>query len=108
MSRATEGGRTQTIEASAKTLEILEMLLRADVVHGLSPTDLARSTGLTAPTVTRHLATLEGRRFAERIPETGRIRVALRVLQYATAAQLSLDRATQRVTEIRSRISTPL
>lgn len=99
-----EESRTQTIEAVAKALEIIDLLLRADFVHGLSPTDVARATGLTAPTVSRHLATLEGRGFAERVPETGRVRISHRIAQRAVSLLNSLDAAQRRIDESRARL----
>jgi DNA-binding IclR family transcriptional regulator len=64
----------------------------------LTPTELA--TGLGSSSITRYVATLEEKGFAERIPETGRIRPSVRVAQQAVGILRSLDAAKQRVDEI--------
>ena len=52
-------------------------------------------------------ATLEEAGFAERIPETGRIRPSTRLAQHAVGILRSLDAAKQRVDEIVHRLCTP-
>ena len=62
-----------TGQSAGKVLEVLNVLL-GHFAHGLTPTDLVKATGLSASNITRYVATLEAAGFAERIPETGRIR----------------------------------
>lgn len=63
------------INASAKTLQVLDVLGR-NFAGGFSNGELAKATGLSASQVTRHVATLEARGFAERVPDTDRIRMS--------------------------------
>ena len=74
---------------------------------GLTQTDLVKATGLSASNITRYVATLEAAGFAERIPETGRIRPSVRLAQHAVGILRSLDAAKQRVDEIVHRLCTP-
>ena len=95
-----------TGQSAGKVLEVLNVLL-GHFAHGLTPTDLVKATGLSASNITRYVATLEAAGFAERIPETGRIRPSSRLAQHAVGILRSLDAAKQRVDEIVHRICTP-
>ena len=95
-----------TGQSAGKVLEVLNVLL-GHFAHGLTPTDLVKATGLSASNITRYVATLEAAGFAERIPETGRIRPSTRLAQHAVGILRSLDAAKQRVDEIVHRICTP-
>ncbi len=90
------------VQASAKTLDVLAVLLEANFLAGLSPNELAQATGMAPPDITRHVATLEAKGFAERLPDTGRIRAshslarhAVRILSNLDAAQRRLDATRQ-------------
>jgi DNA-binding IclR family transcriptional regulator len=95
-----------TGQSAGKVLEVLNVLL-GHFAHGLTPTDLVKATGLSASNITRYVATLEAAGFAERIPETGRIRPSVRLAQHAVGILRSLDAAKQRVDEIVHRLCTP-
>ena len=95
-----------TGQSAGKVLEVLNVLL-GHFAHGLTPTDLVKATGLSASNITRYVATLEAAGFAERIPETGRIRPSTRLAQHAVGILRSLDAAKQRVDEIVHRLCTP-
>ena len=95
-----------TGQSAGKVLDVLNVLL-GHFAHGLTPTDLVKATGLSASNITRYVATLEAAGFAERIPETGRIRPSTRLAQHAVGILRSLDAAKQRVDEIVHRICTP-
>ena len=95
-----------TGQSAGKVLEVLNVLL-GHFAHGLTPTDLVKATGLSASNITRYVATLEEKGFAERIPETGRIRPSTRLAQHAVGILRSLDAAKQRVDEIVHRLCTP-
>ena len=64
---------TQQSQTAAKVLEVLNVLM-GHFAHGMTPTELSKATGLEPSAITRYVATLEATGFAERIPETGRIR----------------------------------
>ncbi len=93
-------------QSAGKVLEVLNVLL-GHFAHGLTPTELAKATGLEPSAITRYVATLEEKGFAERIPETGRIRPSVRLAQHAVGILRSLDAAKQRVDEIVHRLCTP-
>ena len=92
-------------QSAGKVLDVLNVLL-GHFAHGLTPTDLVKATGLSASNITRYVATLEAAGFAERIPETGRIRPSTRLAQHAVSILRSLDSARQRIDEITNRMTT--
>ena len=96
-----------TSQSAGKVLDVLNVLL-GNFAHGLTPTELAKATGLEPSSITRYVATLEEKGFAERIPETGRIRPASRLAQHAVSILRSLDSARQRIDEMTNRLTTQL
>ena len=94
-------------QSAGKVLDVLNVLL-GHFAHGLTPTELVKATGLEPSAITRYVATLEEKGFAERIPETGRIRPATRLAQHAVSILRSLDSARQRIDEITNRLTTQL
>jgi DNA-binding IclR family transcriptional regulator len=96
-----------TTQSADKVLSVLDVLL-SHFAHGLTPGDLAKATGLSASNITRAVATLEAAGFAERIPETGRLRPSMRLARAAVAILNSLDAARTRLDEINTRLTTPL
>ncbi len=96
-----------TSQSAGKVLDVLNVLL-GHFAHGLTPTDLAKATGLEPSSITRYVATLEERGFAERIPETGRIRPSTRLAQHAVSILRSLDSAKQRIDAITNRLTTQI
>lgn len=94
-----------TGQSAGKVLEVLNVLL-GHFAHGLTPSELVKATGLSPSNITRYVATLEAAGFAERIPETGRIRPSVRHAQHAVAILRSLDSAKQRIDEIQNRLAT--
>ncbi|QND84196.1 IclR family transcriptional regulator [Chromobacterium vaccinii] len=96
----------QTNKSAEKVLEVLTVLL-GHFAHGLTPGELAKATDLSPSNITRYVATLEEAGFAERIPETGRIRPSVRLAQHAVGIMRSLDAAKQRIDELAHRICLP-
>lgn len=96
-----------TNQSAIKVLSVLNVLM-GHFAHGLTPTELAKATGLSASNITNYVATLEEAGFAERIPETGRIRPSSRHAQYAVGILQSLDSARRRIDEITNRLTTQL
>lgn len=94
-----------THQSAERILTVLDLLL-VHTVHGLTPTEIVKATGYTAPNVTRYVATLEASGWAERIPETNRIRASIRVAQRAMTVLNEFDKAQQRLNEMRNRITT--
>ena len=72
-----------------RALAVLEAL--ADGSPELGTNELARRTGINASTVSRLLATLAGAGFVEHIPENGRYRLGIRLLQLGNAVLARLD-----------------
>ena len=96
-----------TSQSAGKVLEVMNVLL-GHFAHGLTPTELSKATSLEPSAITRYVATLEEKGFAERIPETGRIRPSTRLAQHAVSILRSLDSAKQRIDEITNRLTTQL
>lgn len=96
-----------TSQSAGKVLDVLNVLL-GHFAHGLTPTELAKATSLEPSSITRYVATLEEKGFAERIPETGRIRPSTRLAQHAVGILRSLDSAKRRIDEIANRLTTQL
>ena len=96
------------IQSAGKALDVLNVLLLGHFVHGMTPTDISKACQLEPSAVTRYVATLEAKGFAERIPETGRIRPSIRFARMAVTIFNSLEDATRRLGELRSRLETPL
>lgn len=92
-------------QSTTKALALMDVLFN-HFAHGLTPTDLAQATGMSASDITRYVATLEAAGWAERIQETGRIRPSVRVAQKAIAVLRSMDSARQRLEEIQARLAT--
>jgi DNA-binding IclR family transcriptional regulator len=95
--------KSGTVQSAEKVLAVLDVLMR-NFAHGFTPGDLAKATGVAAPDITRYVATLEKAGFAERIPETGRIRPSHRHAQYAFQIMKSLSDAGKRFEESTHRI----
>jgi DNA-binding IclR family transcriptional regulator len=91
-------------ESAAKVLDVLNVLL-GHFAHGLAPGELAKATGLQPSAITRYVATLEEKGFAERIAETGRIRPSHRLGKQAVGILRSLEAARARVDETITRLS---
>ena len=92
-------------QSTTKALALMDVLFN-HFAHGLTPTDLAQATGMSASDITRYVATLEAAGWAERIPETGRIRVSISLARKSIQIMQSLDAAEQRIRETTSRLLT--
>ena len=98
---------SSALKSAPKVLDVLNVLM-GHFVHGLTLTDLAKATGNPMPTVSRYVDALESKGFAERIPETGRIRPSIRFAQLAVGILSDVERAQGRLSEIQTRLSTKL
>jgi DNA-binding IclR family transcriptional regulator len=96
--------KTQEKNSAAKVLTVLDVLLR-NFAHGFTPTELSRETGYSLSDLTRYVAILERTGFAERIQETGRIRVSHRLAQSAVQILHSLDQAKKSLDETYNRLT---
>lgn len=96
-----------TNQSAERILKVLDLLL-LHTVHGLTASEIVKATGYTAPNISRYVATLEASGWAERIPETNRIRASIRVAQRAMTVLNEFDKAQQRLNEMRNRITTPI
>jgi DNA-binding IclR family transcriptional regulator len=76
------------VAAVERALTVLDALAEGEE---LGTNELARRTGINASTVSRLLATLAVRGLVEHVPETGRYRLGLRLLQLGNAVLGRLD-----------------
>ncbi len=93
-----------TNQSAERILTVLDLLMQ-HFVHGLTPSEIVKSTGFSAPNITRYVATLEATGWAERIPETNRIRASVRLGQRAEQIRSDLEQAQRRIGELQSRIN---
>lgn len=96
----------KTSKTSAeKVLSVLNVLLKNFAV-GFTNNQLSKLTGLSPSSITRYVAILEESGFAERIPETDRIRASHKLAQHCMAILNSLNEAKQRLDDSLNRITT--
>ena len=95
----------KTTESALKALAVLDVLFR-NFAHGYTPGELAKATGMNPSDITRYVKTLEEGGYAERIPDTNRIRVSVAVARKALQVMQSLDAAERRIQETRNRLMT--
>ena len=96
---------TPQSQTAAKVLDVLEVLM-GHFVYGMTPTELSKATGLEPSAITRYVTTLETKGFAERIPETNRIRPSVRLAQHAVSILRSVENARTRLDELSTRLNT--
>jgi DNA-binding IclR family transcriptional regulator len=94
----------QDIKSALKVFAVLDVLLR-NFAHGFSPKELIEATGFSGTDITRYVSTLEQAGYAERIPETGRIRPSHRLAQQAVQILKSLENAAERIKESQQRLN---
>jgi DNA-binding IclR family transcriptional regulator len=84
----------ERIASTQRSLEILDVLAEGGP---LGTNEIARRAGTTASTVSRQLGTLVAARLVERMPESGRYQLGIRLVELANAVLARLDvRATAR------------
>lgn len=93
-----------THEGQQRILSLV-MLLAGHEITGLAPAEIAKQQSCLPSVVTRDLANLAEAGWAEKVPETGRWRLAPQVVQIAIRHAAALDRAQGRLDEIRNRFS---
>lgn len=96
---------TQTNKSATKVFAVLDVLFR-NFAQGYTPGELAKASGMKSSDITRYVATLVQAGYAERIPETDRIRVSISLARKSIQVMQSLDAAASRVNEIRNRLMT--
>src|ERR671926_1142733 len=77
------------VAAVQRAFTVLDALADGDAELGTN--EIARRTGINASTVSRLLATLAGAGLVEHVPETGRYRLGLRLLQLGNTVLARLD-----------------
>jgi len=92
-------------QTALKVFTVLDVLWR-NFATGYTPGELAQASGLAPADITRYVATLIEAGYAERIPETNRIRVAVAIARKALQVMQSLDAAERRIAETRVRLFT--
>ena len=79
------------VAAVERAFAVLDALADGDE---LGTNEIARRTGINASTVSRLLATLASARFVEHVPESGRYRLSLRLIELGNAVLVRLDLRT--------------
>ena len=97
--------KTKSCQSAAKVFSVLDVLFR-DFQHGYTSGDLVKATQLSGPDITRFVNTLLEAGYAERIQETGRIRVSVSAARKSMQVMQSLDSAEHRIKETRGRLFT--
>ena len=77
------------VAAVERAVAVLDVLAEAGADLGTN--EIARRSGINASTVSRLLATLASKGLVQHVPETGRYRLGLRLLQLGNAAVGRLD-----------------
>jgi DNA-binding IclR family transcriptional regulator len=93
-----------TNEAQQRVLRVV-MLLGEDVVVGLAPTQIAKALNVPASYVTRDLENLRTAGWAIQHEETGRWLLGAKPGALGVKVLSSIDRATRKVEEARSRFT---
>lgn len=96
---------TKPNQSAGKLFTVLDVLWR-NFANGYTPGELAKATGLTPSSICVYVKTLEEAGYAERIPETGHIRISVSVARKSIQIMQSIDAAEHRVTELKSRLLT--
>lgn len=85
-----------------RTLRIISVL-KGKTLSGLSNTEIAATTEIPAPTVSRILATMVDEGFAIQL-DNGRYALGIRMLQIAQSHADEMTRAQSRINEIQQRV----
>jgi DNA-binding IclR family transcriptional regulator len=93
-----------TNEAQQRLLKVV-MILGEDVVVGLAPTQIAKALNVPASYITRDLENLKTAGWAIQQEETGRWLLGAKPGALGVKVLSSLDRATRKVEEARSRFT---
>ncbi len=94
----------QDNKSAAKVLAVLDVLSN-NFFHGYASSELAQATGYSASDITRYVNTLVNAGFAERIPETGRIRPSVRFANKSIQIMNALNQAESQVEQLKNRIN---
>jgi IclR family acetate operon transcriptional repressor len=78
----------ERVAAAQRSLAILDVLAENGA---LGTNEIARRTGANASTVSRQLGTLVEAQLVERVPDTGRYRLGVRIVQLANSVLARLD-----------------
>jgi len=93
-----------THDGQQRVLRVL-LELAGHEITGVAPSQLSADLKILPSTMTRDLHNLKVAGLAEAVPETGRWRLAPQIVQIALRHMQALDRAQQRLDEVRSRFS---
>ena len=91
-------------EQQQRLMRVL-LALAGHEIEGLAPGDVAKLAECAPSQVTRDLANLRHRGWAEQLPTTHRWRLGPEIVQIATRHMTALDRARTRLAETTNRYS---
>ena len=96
-----EKHRIESVQRAIKA----QICLAGHEMEGLSPSQIALATGMTATQTTRIMANLEIGGIAERNTSNNKWRLSPRVVQIAIAHMNAMDKAEKKLTETKIRYS---
>ena len=91
-------------DAQQRLLQLI-LTLSGNEIEGLAPGQIAKLAGCSPSQVTRDLANLRCKGWAEQIETSGRWRLGPEIVQIATRHLTALDRASKRLAEATNRYS---
>jgi DNA-binding IclR family transcriptional regulator len=91
-------------EAQQRILGLI-LVLAGNEIEGLAPSQIAKLNICSASQVTRDLANLKAKGWAEQIATTGRWRLGPEIVQVSMRHLTALDRAKTRLDEARNRFT---
>lgn len=94
---------SESTSSVARTLSVLGAL-KGKSISGASVTDLAKATGIPAPTVTRILSTMIAENYVIKL-DTGRYAHSVRMLQIAQSHANEMSRTQDRMNELIQRVN---
>lgn len=91
-----------TNEAQQRILRLVQTLAGNEIT-GLTPTEIAKAQGCSAPMVTRDLDNLYTAGLAEQVPDTGRWRLTPVLIQLSFKYMANVERAEKKLAETQNR-----
>lgn len=97
----TTSKKERLCRSGEKMLGVLDVLCR-NSFHGYSPSEISKETGLSLSDINTYVNTLVKTGYAERVPETGRIRPGMnKFVRFAMQIWQSLETVGNKVNDLK-------